>query len=107
MNTEQTVNLPELENLANLISFEKEKFSHQILLARETQKTLLFAFAKGQELKTHTTPQPALLIMLQGTCLFSMNNSTKILSAGEVISIPAQVPHALSAITDFKMILIK
>ena len=107
MNTEQLVNLPELENLAKLISFEKEKFSHQILLERETQKILLFAFAEGQELKTHTTPQPALLIMLEGTCLFSIHNSTQTLSVGEVISIPARVPHALSATRDFKMILIK
>lgn len=101
MNAEEKVSLPELENLANLITYEKEKFSHKLLLENGTQKTLLFAFAEGQELKTHTTPKPALLIMLQGICLFSMNNNTQTLSAGEVISIPAQVPHALSAVTDF------
>lgn len=87
--------------------YHPEKFAHKLLIDREEQKTLLFAFSKGQGLKTHTTPKPALLVMLEGVCNFKVNGITQLLIAGEVITIPANVPHSLTAATDFKMILIK
>jgi quercetin dioxygenase-like cupin family protein len=96
-----------LENLANQATYNSEKFTHKLLLQNENQKSILFGFSEGQELKTHTTPTPALLIMLEGTSIFEMNGASKTLSAGEVIEIPAQVPHSLKAASNFKMILVK
>ncbi|QMU26645.1 cupin domain-containing protein [Adhaeribacter radiodurans] len=98
----------DLENVTDQISYQPEKFSSKILLNNGQQKSILFAFTAGQELKTHTTPQPALLIMLEGTCLFQIKDGpSKELTAGEVIVIPADIPHSLVAVTNFKMILVK
>ena len=96
-----------MENLANQVDYNPEKFTHKLFLQNENQKSILFAFSKGQELKTHTTPVPALLIMLEGNCEFQMNGLSQTLSAGEIIEIPAQVPHSLKAASDFKMLLVK
>ncbi len=97
----------ELVNISAQLEYRTDTFSQKLLLDREQQKTMLFAFAKGQGLKTHTTPHSALLVMLEGVCNFKINNSTQLLIAGEVIVIPANIPHSLTAATDFKMILIK
>ncbi|KAA3437120.1 cupin domain-containing protein [Rufibacter hautae] len=97
----------QLENLANKLEYQTSKFAHQILLDQEHHKTHLFAFAKGQELKTHTTPTAALLIMLEGTCSFHIHGTSQLLQPGAIIMIPATVPHSLNAETDFKMVLVK
>jgi len=107
MNPNQTPALPELENLANLVSYQPDKFTHRVIFERDSQKVLLFAFSAGQELKTHTTPTPALLIMLEGSCIFQINGHSQTLSTGAIISIPAHVPHALSATSNFKMLLFR
>ncbi|PIQ21689.1 MAG: cupin [Cytophagales bacterium CG18_big_fil_WC_8_21_14_2_50_42_9] len=97
----------ELENLANQITYQSDKFTNKIIFERDSQKALLFAFSAGQELKTHTTPLPALLIVVEGSCLFHINGISQTLTTGAIISIPAQVPHSLSATSNFKMLLIR
>jgi quercetin dioxygenase-like cupin family protein len=94
-------------NRAGELSYQADKFAHKNLLEQDGQKATLFAFSIGQELKTHTTPRPALLIMLEGTCLFQIQGTSRLLTAGEVITIPANIPHSLSAATNFKMVLVR
>jgi quercetin dioxygenase-like cupin family protein len=98
-----------LPDLASQLAYAPDKFQSKILADQNGQKIILFAFAQGQNLKTHTTPVDALLIMLEGECqfLFPEENSAKTLRAGQIIQIPATVPHALHATSDFKMVLIK
>jgi quercetin dioxygenase-like cupin family protein len=96
-----------LTNRTNELPYQPDKFGHKTLLERDGVKATLFAFGIGQELKTHTTSQPALLVMLEGSCLFQIQGTSRILVAGEVITIPANIPHALSATTNFKMMLIR
>src|SRR5690349_2137013 len=98
---------PNLENLANQINYQPNKFNVQVIWEEAGQKALLFAFAAGQELKTHTTPHPALLTVLEGSCLFHMHGNSQMLQAGAVIIIPANIPHALTAQSNFKMLLLK
>jgi quercetin dioxygenase-like cupin family protein len=96
-----------LTNRADELPYQPDHFTRKILLEQGIHKAILFAFSAGQELKTHTTPLPALLVMLEGTCFFQMQDSSRLLAAGEVITIPADIPHALSAATDFKMLLVR
>lgn len=70
-------------------------------------KGIMFAFAQGQELKTHTSPTDAWLIMLEGESLYTINGAEHTLTAGSITAIPATVPHSLKAITNFKMLLIR
>ncbi|WP_192821841.1 cupin domain-containing protein [Rufibacter sp. LB8] len=96
-----------MENLTDHVPYTPEKFNSKILLNQDGQKTILFAFAQGQGLKTHTTPNQAVLVVLEGTAHFMMEDQTHDLTSGTAIYIPANVPHALTAVTDFKMLLVK
>ena len=98
-----------LTDEAAQLPYSSQRFQSKILGEHEEQKTILFAFAQGQELKSHTTPKEALLLMLEGQCsfIFPEEKTIQTLEAGQIIRIPANVPHALKALTDFKMVLLK
>jgi quercetin dioxygenase-like cupin family protein len=99
----------QLPDLADQLAYSTEKFQSKILSDQGFQKVILFAFAEGQELKTHTTPIDALLLVLEGECSFAFPEEglEKTLKPGQIIQIPAKVPHSLKALSDFKMVLIK
>jgi quercetin dioxygenase-like cupin family protein len=65
----------------------------------------MFAFDHGQGLSEHTAPFDALVQVLEGDVDVTVAGTTHQLSAGEVILMPANQPHALMARTRFKMLL--
>jgi quercetin dioxygenase-like cupin family protein len=65
----------------------------------------LFAFDQGQELSEHTAPFDALVHVLDGQVEIKISGKSHLLSAGEVIVMPANLPHALMAVKKFKMLL--
>lgn len=65
----------------------------------------LFAFDKGQELSEHSAPFDALVQVLEGEGLVLINGEPFTLKAGESIILPANIPHAVQAVTPFKMLL--
>ncbi|GAA4301731.1 cupin domain-containing protein [Nibribacter koreensis] len=99
----------QLPDLAGQLAYSSERFQSKILSDQGFQKVILFAFSEGQELKTHTTPIDALLLVLEGECSFTFPEEglEKTLKTGQIIQIPAKVPHSLKALSDFKMVLIK
>ncbi|MFD2248624.1 cupin domain-containing protein [Pontibacter ruber] len=96
-----------MPELARQISYSPEKFQSKVIFELDKQKAILFAFSRGQQLKEHKTSHDVLLVALEGECDFSMDDVVQRLRAGQVYRIPADVPHALEAVTDFKMLLIK
>jgi len=73
---------------------------------RPTGTITLFAFAAGQALSEHTTPFDALLMVLDGKAEVTISGNANQLSAGQMIVMPANQPHAVAAVTDFKMLLV-
>jgi quercetin dioxygenase-like cupin family protein len=65
----------------------------------------LFAFDKGEGLSEHTAPFDALVQIIDGKAEITIDSQAYYLNEGESIILPANVPHALSAIERFKMIL--
>ena len=65
----------------------------------------LFALAKGQSIAEHLTPFDALVQVLEGTVELTIGGEKKALTTGQSIIMPANVPHALFAVTDYKMLL--
>ncbi len=65
----------------------------------------LFAFAEGQRLSEHTAPYDAFVHVLEGTAQVVIAGEKYAVGAGEVILMPANVPHAVNAPTNFKMLL--
>ena len=78
----------------------------KIITKSSNGSTTLFSFDKGQNLSEHTAPFDASVLILEGTCEISIAGEPNLLSEGQWITMPANVPHALDAISRFKMLLI-
>lgn len=66
----------------------------------------LFSFEKDEEISAHTAGGDALVTVLDGTGKFVINGIDHILTTGESIVMPANVPHSVYGQERFKMLLI-
>ena len=66
----------------------------------------IFAFSKGEGLSEHTSPFDAYVHILEGVAEIHIGKEGHIMKAGEIIIMPAGIPHAVTASTDFKMLLV-
>ncbi len=65
----------------------------------------LFHFAAGQELSEHTSKARALVQILSGTCAFSVGATVHTLKPGDLLHLPPNAPHSLTAPEAFSMLL--
>lgn len=65
----------------------------------------LFAFAKGEEISTHDSEGDAFVHVLEGVGRFTVGDTEHTVTAGEVLVMPAKIPHSVYAVEDFKWIL--
>lgn len=75
------------------------------ILKKETGNISLFAFDKGEGLSEHTAPFDALVFIVDGKAEIIIDGHSHMLEAGESIVMPADIPHALRAPEQFKMVL--
>jgi quercetin dioxygenase-like cupin family protein len=75
-------------------------------LAKKSGNITLFAFDKGEGLSEHTAPFDAFVHILDGKVDITISGNVHSLSAGEMIIMPANEPHALQGIEAFKMLLV-
>ena len=96
----------EASRVVELASYQEGSVVSRILVHRSTGNVTLFAFDEGQELSEHTAPFDALVNVLEGKAEIVIAGKPFQLGAGEVILMPANRPHALRAISRFKMLLV-
>jgi quercetin dioxygenase-like cupin family protein len=77
----------------------------RVLLKRSGGTITFFAFDAGQGLSEHTAPFDAIAHVLEGEADIVIAGATVHVSQGEMVLMPANQPHAVSAQTRFKMIL--
>ena len=66
----------------------------------------LFAFDSGQGLSEHSAPFDAVVQVIEGEGHFIIGGEEHVVKDGELIIMPANVPHAVKAIQKFKMMLV-
>lgn len=66
----------------------------------------LFAFDAGQGLSEHTAPYDAVVQVLDGDAELMIGGQSVRTRAGELVIMPANIPHAVRAVQRFKMLLI-
>ena len=66
----------------------------------------LFAFDRGEGLSTHAASGDAMVQVLDGEVLLNIGGKDVNAKAGEVVVMPANVPHSVTAVRRFKMLLI-
>lgn len=97
---------PEARPLADLVSYETGSVVSRTLIKKETGTVTLFAFDLGEGLSEHTAPFEALVYDLDGEAEITISGKAHRLKAGDTITLPKGKPHAVKALTRFKMMLI-
>lgn len=105
LSVESATSEPHVVKLAELATYQSTSIVSRPLLKKESGNVTLFAFAAGQELSEHTAPFDALVQLLEGEVEVTIAKKPFRLAAGEAIVMPAHQPHALRAVTAFKMVL--
>lgn len=91
--------------LADLVAYQDGSVVSRQITKAEAGNVTLFAFDAGQELSEHTAPFDALVHVLDGEAEVRLAGLPHSLRAGDAIIMPADVPHAVRAVTKFKMLL--
>ncbi len=78
----------------------------KVLVKGPSGTVTLFAFGAGESLSEHTAPFDALVIGVDGEAEIGVGDAAHRLEAGQRILLPANVPHSVSALTPFKMLLV-
>jgi quercetin dioxygenase-like cupin family protein len=94
------------EIIKDLVNYQDESIVSRTLIKKETGTITLFAFSKGQALSEHTAPFDAMVYILDGKAEITISGNPNTLESGQMIIMPANKPHALRAIENFKMLLI-
>lgn len=93
------------QTLADLVEYAEDSIVSKTILDKSAGTITLFAFDAGQKLSEHTTPYDAVVEVLDGSVQLTIGGVDVRVSAGQIIIMPGNVPHAVSAEEKFKMLL--
>jgi len=91
--------------LKDMVSYEEGKIISITLAQKEHVGITLFAFAAGEGVSTHSAPGDAMVYVLDGKANITVGDEEFVVGEGETIVMPANVPHAVKAKENFKMLL--
>ena len=91
--------------VVNLVEYEEGKVSSLTLAQKPGVGITVFAFDEGEGVSTHAAPGDAMVVILDGEAKITIDGKEQNLKAGEGIVMPANIPHAVKAVTRFKMLL--
>ncbi|HIJ00175.1 MAG: hypothetical protein PWQ88_338 [Candidatus Methanomethylophilaceae archaeon] len=95
-----------VEKLKEMVEYQEGSVVSRTLIDKSVGTVTLFAFDSGQGLSEHSTPYDAIVDILDGEAEISIGGEPHIVSEGEMVIMPANIPHALKAVDRFKMMLI-
>jgi len=98
--------LDEPAALADLVDYQVGSIVSQTLVKARTGTVTIFAFDAGEGLSEHEAPFDALLFAVEGRATVRVGSKDHAMSGGEMVRLPAGVPHAVQAVDRFKMLLI-
>jgi quercetin dioxygenase-like cupin family protein len=91
--------------LAGLIDYAEDSVVSKTIIDKPVGTLTLFAFDAGQGLSEHTAPYDAVVQVLDGRAILTIGGKKTLVSAGQLIIMPANVPHSVAAEEKFKMLL--
>ncbi len=93
-------------DLADMVAYEKGKVASMTLTQQPGVGVTVFAIDEGEGLNTHSAPGDAMAYILDGQVEITIDKEKYLLEAGQMVVMPAGVPHALAALKPFKMLLV-
>jgi quercetin dioxygenase-like cupin family protein len=92
--------------LRELAAFQDHSIVSREIVKKDSGTVTVFAFDQGEGLSEHTAPFDALVYILEGRAEISIDGKPHAVQEGEMIIMPANRPHALKAVSRFKMLLV-
>lgn len=92
-------------SLAGLVDVEPGKVISRTFVQRPDLSITLFAFAAGEGVSTHSAPGDAMVHILDGEARITIGGNPVTARTGDIVVMPANIPHAVDAEKDFKMLL--
>lgn len=93
-------------DLKELIAYQDGSVVSKTLNDKKVGTITLFAFDEGQGLSEHTAPYDAFVEIVDGEADITIAGTDHRVKEGQFIIMPANQPHALRAVTPFKMLLV-
>jgi quercetin dioxygenase-like cupin family protein len=91
--------------LANLIETQKSAIVSRTILDRPSGSVTLFAFDEGEQLSENITPFDTMVYLVEGEAEVTLSGQSYNLKEGEMLIMPAYLPHSIKATQAFKMLL--
>lgn len=101
-------NIPASEavKLEKMVEIRSGEVVSRTLAQTSKANVTLFAFSQGEAISSHVSDGDAVITVLEGKGKITIGEKEHIVSAGETILMPANIPHAVEAEEDFKMFLL-
>lgn len=98
--------IKEVTQLASQVEVRSGEVVSKTLVQNDAVSMTLFAFDKDEEIGEHDSSGDAMVNVLEGVGIFTVDGKKYEVKAGESLIMPAKIPHALFAKEKFKMLLI-
>ena len=94
------------EKLREMVGYQQDSIVSRVIVDKKTGTITLFAFDARQSLSEHTAPFDAMVYLVEGEAEITIDKGKFVLREGDMIVMPANIPHAVKATKRFKMLLV-
>jgi quercetin dioxygenase-like cupin family protein len=102
----KNISFSETHVLVDLVEYKQGQVVSRTFAQNESLSLTLFAFDIGEGLSTHAAPGDAMVQVLDGEVKLNIGDKDIIAKSGQIVVMPANVPHSVTAEKRFKMLLI-
>ena len=92
-------------HMAEQVDYQDGQIISRTLVQNSKLSMTLFAFEKDEEISTHAAGGDAMVTVLEGTGRFTVGGEVFLVSQGETLIMPKDIPHAVYGQERFKMLL--
>jgi quercetin dioxygenase-like cupin family protein len=93
------------QGLDALIEYAADSIVSKTILDKPVGTITLFAFDEGQKLSEHTAPYDVVVQVIDGRGILTIGGERVTVAAGQIVIMPSNVPHSVTADERFKMLL--
>ena len=91
--------------LKDLVDYQPGQVVSKTLAQNELLSVTVFSFEKDEEISIHASGGDAMVTVLEGTGRFTVGGEVFLVSQGETLIMPKDIPHAVYGQERFKMLL--
>ncbi len=92
--------------LKDVAAYQEHSVVSREIIRKPSGTMTVFAFDEGEGLSEHTAPFDAAVYLLEGEAEIRIDGKPYSVKEGEMIIMPANKPHALKAVSRYKMLLV-